>query len=128
MLPFLAPLLKWPLVAFVIRNRGLIAVLIACAGLAFAGWKLRSWYEGAKDAADLRASIAERYEREKSANEHSARLEVTLAGITKEDLTLRRSLFDETRKDAYRCPVPVDGVRLFNAARTGRGSAGKPDR
>lgn len=93
-----------------------------------AGWQVNGWRCQAGRAAGLEAALDARIEDEAAANRHSALAEVELAGITKDDLALRRSLFDETRQDAYRCPVPADGMRLFNAARTGRGAPGKPDR
>jgi hypothetical protein len=108
-------------------NVKIIGIAVAAVALFSAGWEVRGWRCAAARAAEIQAALNARLQQEKAANEHSARAEDKLATINKDDLALKRSIPHETRKDPYRCPVPADGMRLFNAARTGRAAAGEPD-
>lgn len=116
MLSFLAPWLRfWPLA-------------LALAAFA-AGWTVQGWRWEAKQADALKAADDARLKQEQSAAEHSAKLEEKLAALDSANRTLTRRLSGETRKEAYRCPVPAAGLGLLNAARLGKAgdAAGEPD-
>ncbi|MCE9566382.1 MAG: hypothetical protein K8U57_30530 [Planctomycetes bacterium] len=74
------------------------------------------WWQ-ASEAAELQRSI-------EHGAEKAAGLEIQLELLQREARETNRRYANETRKDAYRCPLPSDGLRLLNEART----AAKPDR
>ena len=95
----------------------------------FAGARIEHLRCEAGKSADLTAAIAEYEKTSKAALARSDALEDAVAALRKQTRTLTGRLSHETRKDSYRCPVPADGVRLLNAARTGDlpDPAGEPD-
>jgi hypothetical protein len=98
----------------------LLAALLAGFG---GGWVVQGWRWDAAKAEELVALEKKRADEATAATE----AETLRAMIEKEIRDMQMRLTHEIRKDAYRCAVPDDGVRLFNDSRTG-GHAGEPAR
>ncbi|WP_020474576.1 hypothetical protein [Zavarzinella formosa] len=102
--------------------------LIAAAVIGFgAGWTIQGWRWDASEKKAVEAAIEQQAADIEKANAKSSALERELAGQNELNRTLQGRITRETRNPAYRCRVPADGVRILDAARTGK-APGKSDR
>lgn len=103
-------------------------LLFATVAAFLAGWTIQGWRCEAGQKAAAEAALQARVAAEAAAAEHSGRLERRIAELDAARQSLTKRLNYETRNGAYRCPVPADGLRLLNEARTGHTAPGEPDR
>jgi len=105
-----------------------IAAAIVAAILFGSGWQVRSWYDGAQDAARLEAEARATSLMNVLANKVSASTETAIQGIRIEN----RTIYNQAQKEIVRetvyaaCRVPDAGLLLVNAARAST-AASKPD-
>ncbi|HYH63433.1 MAG TPA: hypothetical protein VD866_01930 [Urbifossiella sp.] len=90
-----------------------LALALATFG---AGWTVNGWRWEARHADELQQEIDIRAAQERVAYQASAALEVKLAAERKKATQIARKLDHELQKVVYRCPIPVDGVRILNEA------------
>jgi hypothetical protein len=98
-----------------------IGVAILALGLFLSGWQVRSWYDGAQDAARLEAERAANARIAELVNQVAARTETAIQGIKIENRTIYNAVQKEIiREPIYReCILPADGLRWANQARGG---------
>lgn len=105
-----------------------IGAAIAAAILFGAGWQVRTWYDGAQDAARLEAEARATSMMNELAAKVSASTETAIQGIRIEN----RTIYNQAQKEIVRetvyaaCRLSGPGVMLINAARAGT-AASKPD-
>lgn len=102
-----------------------MAAIVFCAFAS--GWSLRDMKARAEDGARASAEMKAKGQMEVMANAISAKTEAAIQNIRVENRTIYQKVQNEiTEKPVYRdCVLPIDGVRLVNAARSG--SAGQLD-
>lgn len=93
---------------------------LAAALAAFAaGWQVNGWRIEAERVAVMTAQRKAQIARQDDINTKAEGLEKKLAANEANRQNLARRLTHETRKDAYRCPLPASGVQLLNDALRG---------
>lgn len=107
----------------------LIALAAVAVGLFVGGWQVRSWYDGAQQAARLEELEKARIALRDEVGAVAVKTEEAIKGIRVENRTIyAKTQREVVEKPVYRdCVLPDDGVRLANEARRGA-AAGKPDR
>ena len=106
----------------------LIAGAVLALSLFGAGWQVRTWYDGAQDAAQLEAEARATELLAKLAAEVSSKTELAIQNIRVENRTIHTQAQKEViRETVYSaCVLPDTGRLLVNQARAGA-AAGKPD-
>ncbi len=90
--------------------------VLLSAALIYSGWWTRGVYESHLRAEELKAQVALKAEAEERMAERSKQTEAELARLRTVNRQITAIMERELAKDAYRCPVPADGVRLLNDA------------
>lgn len=81
------------------------------------GWTINGWRWEAKEAEAIKSAVAEAEKKLSDFQAASADFETELAKLRDNERQLTKRLANETRRDAYRCPLPADGLQLLNQAR-----------
>lgn len=81
------------------------------------GWTINGWRWEAKEAATIKAAVAEAEKKLNDFQAASSDFETELAKLRDNERKLNRRLANETRNASYRCLLPADGVRILNQAR-----------
>lgn len=109
-------------------NTKQIAIALGVVAVFLAGWMIRGWYEGSKDAVRLEAEAENRGLMVELANKVSASTETAIQGIRIEN----RTIYNEVQREIVSSPVYRDcvltdaGLRAANQARRGA-AAGQSD-
>ena len=103
--------------------------LLACLATAYATWTVWAWKDAADERDELVAALNQRTEREAKMQVRAEAAEDTLATISNQNRAVKWKEAHETRADAYRCPLPANGVRILDEAHTGVAvvPTGEPD-
>lgn len=103
----------------------LIAAGLIAGTLFGSGWKVRSWYDDAQQAAIMKAEKKTQDLLQTLSNEVATKTETAIQGIRIEN----RTIYNKTQKEILRdtvyrdCVLPPAGVQLVNQARQGTASS-----
>lgn len=99
-------------------NRNIIVAIVA-AILFGSGWQVRTWYDGAQDAARLEAEARATSLMNELAAKVSASTEAAIQGIRIENRTIYNQAQKEiVRETVYKeCKIPTAGITLINDSR-----------
>lgn len=99
------------------------AFVVGLAG----GWTINGWRWEAKEADAIKNAVAEAEKKLSDFQTASADFESQIATLRDNERKLTKRLANETRRDAYRCILPTDGLRLLRQARNADTATSEPD-
>lgn len=107
----------------------LVIAGIAFAGGALAGWNVHSWKADSEKLGQAEKAIDDYKGQEKGIMAPSKKAEKKYADLERNYHRLQRLWDYESKKAAYSCPVPADGMRLYNVVVSGAApAASEPNR
>lgn len=100
-----------------VQIKALLAIVLLLGALA-AGWFVRAWYDGSREAVLLAAQAETRDKMVELAGDIATANEVAISKIRINNRNIYHATETEIRNNpAYDCAVPAAGVGLLNAAR-----------